>query len=209
MKFKSSGIFAGAMVLGTVGCATIMHGTTQKVGISSSPTGATVTVGNKLFGRTPLFADLERGEEHIVTIEMVGYEKSQLTLTKSVSGWVWGNIVFGGLIGLGVDAISGGLYTLSPEQLSAELKKSGANVSRGNELTLSKKDRIIQSVRIGVPTKVHLHDGRVVLCDQGTSVTEDRLLIVCPGGVRQDPSGTVHTEVNKIIIDSVAGMEQY
>jgi hypothetical protein len=136
MKFKLRGVIAGVAAVATVGCASIMHGTSQKVGISSSPTGATVTVDNKPLGNTPLFADLKRGEEHVVTIEMAGYEKSQLTVTKSVSGWVWGNIVFGGLIGLAVDAISGGLYNLSPEQLHAELRKNGANVS-------SSKDGII------------------------------------------------------------------
>ena len=136
MNFKLKGVVAGIAAIATVGCASIMHGTTQKIGISSSPTGATVTVDNQMLGSTPLFADLKRGKEHVVTIEMAGYEKSQLTLTKSVSGWVWGNIVFGGLIGLAVDAISGGLYHLSPEQLNAELKKNGANVS-------SSKDGII------------------------------------------------------------------
>lgn len=129
MKFRLSGVVIGVAAIATVGCASIMHGTTQKVGISSSPTGATVTIDNKSYGSTPLFADLNRGEVHIVTIEMAGYAKSQLTLTKSLSGWVWGNILFGGLIGLGVDAISGGLYNLSPEQLNAELGKNGANVS--------------------------------------------------------------------------------
>ena len=110
------------VVIALWGCATIMHGTSQKVGISSSPTGANVSVDNATLGITPLFAKMKRGDDHIVTIEMVGYQKSQLTITKSVSGWVWGNIVFGGLIGLAIDAISGGLYNLSPEQLNAELR---------------------------------------------------------------------------------------
>ena len=136
MQFKLRGVIAGIIAVATVGCASIMHGTTQKIGISSAPTGAKVTVNNMPLGNTPVFADLKRGQEHIVTIEMEGYEKSQLTLTKSVSGWVWGNIVFGGLIGLAVDAISGGFYKLSPEQLNAELRKNGANVS-------STKDGII------------------------------------------------------------------
>lgn len=136
MKFGLRGVIAGLALVATVGCASIMHGTTQKVGISSAPTGAKVTVNNLAYGSTPVFADLKRGEEHIVTIEMDGYEKSQLTLTKGVSGWVWGNILFGGLIGLAVDAISGGLYNLSPEQLNAQLRKNGANVS-------STKDGII------------------------------------------------------------------
>ena len=133
MKLGLRGVIVVVVAVATVGCASIMHGTSQKVGISSSPTGATVTVDNKPLGNTPLFADLKRGEEHVVTIEMAGYEKSQLTLTKSVSGWVWGNIVFGGLIGLAVDAISGGLYNLSPEQLNGELRKNGTNVSSSND----------------------------------------------------------------------------
>lgn len=132
MKFAVK-LMVACVAAATVGCASIMHGTTQKIGISSSPTGAAVSINNKALGSTPLFADLKRSEEHIVTIELPGYEKTQLTLTKSVSGWVWGNIVFGGLIGLAVDAISGGLYNLSPEQLNAELKKNGANVSSGKD----------------------------------------------------------------------------
>ena len=38
-----------------------------------------------------------------------------------MSGWVVGNILFGGLIGLAIDAISGGMYKLSPAQVSAQL----------------------------------------------------------------------------------------
>lgn len=134
MSSKLKGIVAALIAVNIVGCATIMHGgRTQRIGISSMPTGATVSIdNNKSMGVTPIFADLKRGEEHIVTIEMPGYEKSQLTLTKSMSGWVWGNIVFGGLIGLAVDAISGSIYNLSPEQLNAELRKSDATVSDGN-----------------------------------------------------------------------------
>ena len=113
----------------TSGCASIMHGTTQKIGISSSPSGAKVTVGDKVEGETPLFAELDRGTEHIVKIDLPGFETAEMTLTKSVSGWVWGNIVFGGIIGLVVDASTGGLYELSPAQLNAELQESGSTTS--------------------------------------------------------------------------------
>lgn len=135
---KVISVFALAVVL-SAGCASIMHGTTQKIGVSSSPTGASVIVDNKPLGMTPVFADLKRGEEHIISIEAPGYQKAQLTVTKSVSGWVWGNIVLGGLIGLAVDAITGGLYNLSPEQITAELKKSdvSASVNDGDVVVLA------------------------------------------------------------------------
>jgi len=108
-------------------CATIIHGTKQKIGITSSPTGATVIIDNDSVGVTPMFYKLKRKEDYIVTIKSPGYQKAQLVITSSVSGWVWGNIIFGGLIGLAIDAISGGLYELSPAQLNAELQKEGTS----------------------------------------------------------------------------------
>jgi hypothetical protein len=106
-----------------------MHGTDQDIGISSSPTGAQVSVDNQAGAVTPYVAKLSRKDNHIVKLSMDGYAPAELTLTKSVSGWVWGNVVFGGLIGLGVDAISGGLYNLTPPQLQAALAKQGASIA--------------------------------------------------------------------------------
>ncbi|MCX5765610.1 MAG: PEGA domain-containing protein [Gemmatimonadetes bacterium] len=112
------------------GCATIMHGTSQGLGLSSSPTDAKVTVDNKPLGNTPVVATLSRKDTHIIRFEMAGFLPYEATVTRKVSGWVWGNIIFGGLIGLAVDAITGGLYELSPEQVTATLgKQTGANVT--------------------------------------------------------------------------------
>jgi hypothetical protein len=111
------------------GCASIMHGTRQDVGISSNPTGASVTIDNLTGPITPYVAKLSRKDNHIVKLTMDGYAPAELTLTKSVSGWVWGNIVFGGLIGLAVDAMTGGLYNLTPTQLSATLSRQGAQIA--------------------------------------------------------------------------------
>ena len=128
MKVKHAAQVAVVVATGIalVGCASIMHGTSQQIGIGSTPSGAKVTVGGQSFGTTPTIANLKRGDNHIVKIEMEGYLPYETTLTKKVSGWVWGNIVFGGLIGLAVDAISGGLYNLSPEQIQATLAKEGS-----------------------------------------------------------------------------------
>ena len=102
-------------------CATIMHGTTQNVGLSSTPTNARVTVDNKPLGNTPVIAKLTRKDNHIVRFELDGYKPFEATLTRGTSGWVWGNLVFGGLIGLAVDAMSGGLYKLTPNQIAGTM----------------------------------------------------------------------------------------
>lgn len=108
-----------AMLL--AGCATIMHGTSEDIGFSSTPTNAKVSVDNHEVGQTPTVISLSRKDNHIVHMELAGYQPFDATLTRSTSGWVWGNIVFGGIIGLAVDAMTGGLYTLSPAQVQAQL----------------------------------------------------------------------------------------
>lgn len=120
------------------GCCTIMQGTSANIGISSSPTGATVIVNNVNRGKTPLIVDLKRKDNHIIRIELNGYAPYETTITRSVSGWVWGNILFGGLIGLAVDAISGGLYKLTPDQVEATLQKEGiSQLYRENKLYIA------------------------------------------------------------------------
>ena len=126
-----------AQLLLITGCASIMHGTTQQIGISSSPTGAEVTVDGMEHGVTPVVADLKRKDAHIVRVSLNGYQPFEMALTRSVSGWVWGNLVFGGIPGLAIDAITGGLYKLSPEQVTAQLQRNGAlQVADGGSVLL-------------------------------------------------------------------------
>lgn len=102
-------------------CATIVHGTRQSIGIASNPTNAHVWVDKIFMGTTPLVVDMSRKDNHFVRIEMMGYQPYEIVFSKKVSGWIFGNIVFGGVIGLAIDAISGGIYMLTPEQIQAEL----------------------------------------------------------------------------------------
>jgi len=112
--------------LGLLACATIMHGTNQDVGISSTPTGATVWIDNTQKARTPFIAKLSRRNNHVIEFQLDGYQPFAATMTHSVSGWVWGNIAFGGLIGFAVDAISGGIYKLTPDQITGTLAAKNA-----------------------------------------------------------------------------------
>ena len=105
-----------------VSCGTIMQGTTQEIGVSSNPSNASVTVNGQNMGNTPMILDLKRKNSYMVRFELPGYETFETNLTRKTSGWVWGNIVFGGIIGLVVDASAGGMYKLTPEQINAEMR---------------------------------------------------------------------------------------
>jgi hypothetical protein len=117
-----------------VGCGTIIHGGTQDVSVTSEPSGATVEVDGSEIGETPVTRSLDRGSQHTVEISMDGYESEQISIRKSTSGWVWGNIVFGGLIGLAVDASTGGMYKLTPTQVQQTLDEETA--AKGAEDTV-------------------------------------------------------------------------
>ncbi len=121
---------AACAALSLAGCATIIHSKSQEVGVSSTPTGATVSIDHADKGATPLVAKLSRKDKHVLRVEMPGYKAYEATLTPKVSGWVWGNLVFGGLVGVAVDAISGGMYRLTPEQVSAVLNTDQASIAR-------------------------------------------------------------------------------
>ncbi len=113
-----------ALIMLTTSCATIVHGTRQSIGISSDPSCANVWVDNIFMGNTPVCVNLSRGSNHNIMIELEGYQPYQILCSKEMSAWVFGNIIFGGFIGLAVDALSGGLYYLTPEQVCAHLASS-------------------------------------------------------------------------------------
>lgn len=115
--------------LGALACASIMHGSSQDLSIASQPSGATVTVDKQALGKTPVVAKLKRRDTHSIAVAMDGYQTFELTTTRSTSGWVWGNIVFGGLIGLAVDFSTGGAYKIDPAQVSADLSRAHAGAT--------------------------------------------------------------------------------
>lgn len=108
-------------LLSLTACATIRHGPKQIIGVSSSPTNANVFVDGQLLGSTPFSVNLDTKKSYVIRVELDGYMPFQATIDRRLSGWVWGNIVFGGLIGFAIDAATGSIYRLSPEQLSAQL----------------------------------------------------------------------------------------
>lgn len=121
MIMNKTTLFGVSLLTLLSSCATIMHGTRQSIGISSYPSNASIWVDRNFVGTTPMIVEMSRKDNHIVQIELEGFLPYEATFTRQMSGWVFGNIIFGGVIGLAVDAISGGIYRLTPEEVQAEL----------------------------------------------------------------------------------------
>lgn len=135
---------AGALLLllllpGWAACATLVHGTHQSIEVYSSPGPATVSVDGRVVGHTPAVVGLSRRSGHTLRIELAGYHPQEVSLERSVSGWAWGNVVFGVVVGLAVDAASGGLYRLTPEMVTAWMETGESGVTsagKGDTLAL-------------------------------------------------------------------------
>ncbi len=107
------------------GCASIVKGTTQAIPISSSPSGATVRLDGNHVGQTPTSVEVKRKSDHLLSIEKPGYHPESVAITRNIGGAVFGNILAGGLVGWGVDAISGAQYNLTPATVSVTLQPVG------------------------------------------------------------------------------------
>ncbi len=120
----------GALSLALSACASIIHGSNQKVQVASTPSAATVTLDGVNKGATPVLLELKRGAEYAVRIEMAGYTPYEMKLKRGLDGWVWGNIVFGGPLGVIIDATTGAMYKVKPGSVDAALSRGDLTSSR-------------------------------------------------------------------------------
>lgn len=117
-------VFALAAMCG--GCATVIRGTTDQVGFNSTPSGAEVHTSNGLGCVTPCTLTIKKNEEFIATFQKDGYAPQQIPVSRQVVGAgvaaTAGNIVLGGLVGLGVDAATGAGFEHVPNPVSVILQ---------------------------------------------------------------------------------------
>jgi hypothetical protein len=100
-------------------CATILSGfrTSQKIPVTSSPSGAKIIVDGEEIGYAPVNLKLNKKNNHIIRIEKQGYNPVHISIERNTSGSSaflssWGNLYFGSLIG--ALAAIGALVLLDP-----------------------------------------------------------------------------------------------
>jgi hypothetical protein len=109
MKYSLAGLMA---VVCLSGCASVVRGTTEKVVINSTPPDATIrtSLGHSC-PTSPCTVEVSRKSEFTAYAEKTGYKPGSHYLGTKMSGegaaGLAGNILIGGVIGVGVDAVSG------------------------------------------------------------------------------------------------------
>jgi PEGA domain len=107
-------VLAAAIALPCVGCASVTRGTTENISIATTPAGATAELSGFDIPTacvTPCVVVAKRNADITVTINKEGYEPQVIPLTKEIPGTgaagFAGNLLLGGLVGMGVDAATG------------------------------------------------------------------------------------------------------
>jgi hypothetical protein len=109
------------------GCATVTRGTTSQVELLSEPPGAEARTSLGHACVTPCTLQFNRKDEFTVTFSKPGYREQQVDVTTRVAGagaaGFVGNVVVGGVVGMGVDAFTGSTLEHVPNPVSVELQR--------------------------------------------------------------------------------------
>ena len=113
------------------GCATITRGSSEVLVIDTDPPGAAATLSSGHYCKTPCSIELKRKNNVHVKLEKDGYEFVETDINSQISNagaaGMAGNVLLGGLIGVGVDAATGATKQLVPNPLKVKLEpKKGA-----------------------------------------------------------------------------------
>ena len=135
MLMKASVGALATLVLST-SCASIVSRSYYNVSINSVPSEAKVRVLNRngfevAAGQTPVTLRLKASEgffksaKYTLEFSKEGYEGKQMPLEASIDPWYFGNLLFGGFIGiLVVDPATGAMWKIEDTSVSTSLEPS-------------------------------------------------------------------------------------
>lgn len=116
-----------ALLFSSFGCATIIQPGPDRISVDSRPEGAKIYLDDKIVGVTPMVVELPRDSEAVFRIEKEGYESTSVDRDKVMSGWVMGNLILGGPIGIAIDLAAHNQGHYSSEPITVNLAEK-ANV---------------------------------------------------------------------------------
>ena len=111
-----------SLLLALNGCATIIHGTTQDIGVTSDPASADLLLDGQQHYVSPATITMKRKHDHMLEISKQGYKTEMVDIRGDLSLAVAGDILAGGAIGYGIDAATGAQRRLVPEKIAVPLR---------------------------------------------------------------------------------------
>ncbi|MFC7053063.1 translation initiation factor 2 [Hansschlegelia quercus] len=112
------------------GCASITRGSTEQLTVTTTPSEATVRTSMNHQCTSPCTLTVGRKDEFIVTATKPGFKEASVPVKTKVAGnggaAFAGNVLVGGLIGMGVDASTGAALDHYPNPVVLALEPIAA-----------------------------------------------------------------------------------
>src|SRR4051794_26213226 len=137
--FAEKVVFAITAVVLLSGCASIVSKSSSPVYIRTNPAGATVSITNKngkevFSGKCPTSVTLSTGAgffskaAYQVKLSSPGFSDKIVPVNYKLNGWYFGNILFGGAIGmLIIDPATGAMWKIQDPLVDETLDKATAS----------------------------------------------------------------------------------
>ena len=108
------------------GCGVIFGGTRENITATSAPDGARITMSPSAGSfTTPASMSLERKHNYTLTFTKDGYEPATFQINRSIRGGIVVlDVLFTGLLGVIIDAVTGGWYKLEPKSAVVALTRA-------------------------------------------------------------------------------------
>lgn len=108
-------IVAFILLVSLSGCATIFTGSRQVVKVNSYPSGAGVFVEGDSLGVTPFAGKIKKGfTAKRIVLKKAGYQDLELEPNTTFNPTTILNLLFGGIVGFGIDVATGAMMHYSP-----------------------------------------------------------------------------------------------
>ncbi|MBL8575492.1 MAG: translation initiation factor 2 [Hyphomicrobiaceae bacterium] len=111
--------------LALAGCATVTRGTTNQIQIHSEPSGASARTSLGHTCQTPCTLSVNRKDEFTVVFTLDGYQQQEIQVKTQIAGagaaGFAGNVIVGGVVGMGVDAVTGSTLEHTPNPVLARM----------------------------------------------------------------------------------------
>jgi hypothetical protein len=128
---RSTCCILAAVAVAISGCATITKGTTQAVALNTpGAVGAQCTLNSSAIGTkvvtTPATITLDKSQESITVLcKKECFQDGGTVIASNTETMAAGNLLVGGVVGLGVDAVSGAMNKYNPDNQIAMVPIQG------------------------------------------------------------------------------------
>ena len=122
--FRATALFGAATLL--AGCATVTRGLDSQIQVRSEPAGAEVRTSLSQTCTTPCTLKVSRKDEFSVLISKDGFKPVEVEVMNRIAGegaaGFAGNVLVGGIVGMGVDAATGATLEHYPNPIDVTLE---------------------------------------------------------------------------------------